>query len=122
MLEQVDRERYGDVVRQVAELLDEINERDEPLDTVAVASSLVAGVDRSVEPENGYTRTHGTSVYAEITLYPTDVVAHSTVAQGDVQREYPKVVPRTANVEKYAIYTLAIDIDDALGRLAGGDR
>lgn len=86
-------------------------------DATHVASSAIAGIDRRVDPANGYVRTHGTSEHTEATLYPSDVVAHSEQPQPRVDRHYAdesgsgSVHDRT---EVYAIHTLALDLLDAL--------
>lgn len=85
-------------------------------DPVAVANSMVYGVE-CVDPDTGYTRTHGTEEFMSVTLYPADVVAHSEQPVDVVDRFWNEnhghsIVEESVDV--YAIYTMALDLAGAL--------
>lgn len=86
-------------------------------DPVAVANSMVYGVDATVDPDNGYTRTHGTEEFMTTTLYPTDVVAHSEQPLNVVDRFWGENHGHPIleeSVDVFAIYTMALDLAGAL--------
>lgn len=86
-------------------------------DATHVASSAVAGMDRDVDPANGYVRTHGTSEYTDATLYPSDVIAHSEQPQQRVDERYAERDRGTIHERPervYAMHTLALDLLDEL--------
>lgn len=109
----VDAVEYGNVVAKLV--------RDHPhaieADATGVANTMVAGLDRSVDPSNGYVRTHGTREYLRATMYPADVVAHSEQSQRAVQDRYEVQAGGSIHeqpTEVYAIHTLALDLLDEL--------
>lgn len=85
-------------------------------DPVMVAATVIRGVDRRVDPQNGYTVTFGTNEFAGPTLYPTDVVAHSEQRQQRVDALWKQTHPGSIHdrgVEVYAVYTMALDLLEA---------